>query len=136
MGSLVKSGSLRPSGNTSLNYALPVLPEARQREPWQSVLQKRVAVTDSTGDAFVKALLDSMPSTHARMALMSCLARFAGRTIYLPAPSKAARRVNVAANMIANGMSDADTANTIHDRFNVSLRTAQRDVKAARQMST
>lgn len=89
---------------------------------------------ESPGD-FVSDLLEAMPTPQARMALMSRLAKHAGRTIYLPVQSKADRRIHAAARMLENDMTDADACTAIKDRFGVSVRTAQRDVKAARKMS-
>lgn len=90
----------------------------------------------SPGEAFVADLLAAMPSPQARLLLAARLARYAGRTVYLPAQSKAERRIRAAQNMLASGdMSDADITNTLHERFGVSVRQAQRDVSAARKMS-
>lgn len=90
----------------------------------------------SPGERFVQDLLDAMPSPASRLRLLARIARYAGQTIYLPAPSKADRRIQAAANMLQNGMAAGDIAAAIHDRFGVCLRSAQRDVKSARKMST
>lgn len=89
----------------------------------------------TAGEAFVADLLDAMPTPEARMRLTARLAKYAGATIYLPAESKAGRRINAARNMLDNCMPPADVANALRERFSVSGRQAQRDVNAARQMS-
>lgn len=88
------------------------------------------------GEAFVAALLDAMPTPQARMLLTARLAQYSGQTIYIPSPSKSARRTIAARHMINSGdMTDAEIATALHERFRVSLRQAQRDVSRARQMS-
>ena len=88
----------------------------------------------STGDAFTRDLIDAMPTAQARMVCISVLARYAGALIYLPTESKSKRRARVASHAMNNGVSDADVATMLRERFNVSARTALRDVKAVRQM--
>jgi hypothetical protein len=82
---------------------------------------------------FVDELVAAMPTPQAKLLLIARLVKYAGMTIYIPTESKKARRVRAAANMRANGMSAADAANAIIERFGVALRTAQRDVEAARK---
>lgn len=84
---------------------------------------------------FVLDLLNSMPSTGAKMACTTVLYRWAGNTVYIPAESRADRRRRAAMNMLANGMPTPDVARAISDRFNVTQRTAYRDVEIARKMS-
>jgi len=86
-------------------------------------------------NSFADELIAAMPSPHARLVLVATLAKYAGMTVYIPADSKRDRRVRAAQNMLTNGMSDADTAAAIAERFRVSQRTAQRDVQTARKLS-
>ena len=87
------------------------------------------------GERFCRRLIDSMPNPQARTIIVMELAKWAGKTLYLPAVKRGDRRQAAVANMLENGMSDAEAANAIHERFSVGLRTAQRDVKTVRQMS-
>lgn len=84
---------------------------------------------------FVTDLLDAMPTLHAKMACTTVLYRWQGTTVYIPAESRAERRRRAAGNMLGNGMPTPDVAVAIRDRFNVSQRTAYRDVEMARKMS-
>ena len=85
--------------------------------------------------SFVDDLNAAMPTPQAKLLLIACLAKYAGQTIYIPTEPKQDRRVRAAANMLANSMSSADIAAAIVQRFNVSHRTAERDVKTARSLS-
>ena len=91
------------------------------------------------GEAFARALIDAMPTPQARTMCVMVLSRWAGRSIYLPAADRGERRRQAAGNMLANGMSPADAALALHQRFGVSLRQGQRDVASCdtspRQMS-
>ena len=87
------------------------------------------------GERFCRRLIDSMPNPQARTIIVMELAKWAGKTLYLPAVKRGDRRKSIAANMLENGMNEAEAAIAIHERFGVGLRTAQRDVKSARQMS-
>lgn len=89
----------------------------------------------SPGEAFVQHLLAAMPGPEARLRLAAALAAYEGCTIYLPAGSKAARRIRAATNMLANGMTGTEAAEAIRKRFGVSRRTSERDVRSARKMS-
>lgn len=89
----------------------------------------------SAGEDFCLDLLDAMPTPQARMLLAARLAKYAGCTVYIPADQKSARRIQAARRMLENGMAPADVAEAIRARFQVSVRTAQRDVTAARQTS-
>jgi hypothetical protein len=88
------------------------------------------------GERFCRRLIDSMPDPRSRAVLIMELAKWGGKTLYLPAgPKRSARRVSAARNMVGNGMSDAEAALALHERFGISLRQAQRDVESSRQMS-
>jgi Mor family transcriptional regulator len=89
----------------------------------------------SLTDQFTQELIEAMPDPRSRVIVLSVLARWAGSSLYLPTPSKAARRSQSAANMLANGMTCADAANVLRQRFNVAQRTAERYVKRAGQLS-
>lgn len=84
---------------------------------------------------FMQALLDAMPTPHARMVAVAVLSRYAGESVYLPVSGKAGRRAQAAANMLANGVAPTDIAHALRERFGISARTAFRDVKLARKMS-
>jgi len=88
-----------------------------------------------SGEAFCMDLLDAMPTPQARMLLASRLAKYAGCTVYIPADSKTERRIQAARRMLDNGMAPCAITDAIRTRFQVSMRTAQRDVGAARKMS-
>lgn len=89
----------------------------------------------SLGMQFVDDLMAEMPTPLAKLRLASALAKYEGFTIYLPMRSKSERRIGAAINMLENGMSPAEAAAAIKARFAVSIRTATRDVTAARKMS-
>ncbi|MBP5986912.1 MAG: hypothetical protein KA538_06965 [Azonexus sp.] len=86
-------------------------------------------------NSFVDELHAAMPTPQAQLLLVACLAKYAGQTIYIPTEPKQARRVRAATNMLANGMRPADISAAIVCRFNVSQRTAERDVQNARNFS-
>jgi hypothetical protein len=86
----------------------------------------------SVADTFQRELIDAAPTPQARLAVISVLAKYAGATLYLPIPPKSARRVAAARHALGNGMSDADVANVLRQRFNISARQALRDVTAAK----
>ena len=86
-------------------------------------------------ERFCRALIDAMPTPEARSKCVMELAKFAGKTIYLPAQHRGTRRQDAARHMLKNGMAPADIALAIHERYGVTLRTAQRDVKTAGAMS-
>jgi hypothetical protein len=86
----------------------------------------------SVADAFCRDLIDAMPSTGAQMLCLAVLDRYAGGTVYLPCGSKAPRRRRAARHALDNGMGDADVAAMLRKRFGVSVRTALRDVRAAK----
>ncbi len=89
----------------------------------------------SAGEDFIHDLLDAMPTPHAQMLLAARLAKYAGCTVYIPADSKAERRIQAARRMLENHMAPAEISEAIRARFQVSVRTAQRDGNAARKMS-
>ena len=63
------------------------------------------------------------------------LRKWAGYSIYIPRLKAKSRRADAARNMLDNGMSVADAARAICERFSVTMRTAQRDVSDSRKMS-
>ena len=69
------------------------------------------------------------------MVCLAVLNKWAGEQIYLPTQSQGPRRAQAASNMLAEGMTDADIAQALRRRFNISARTAWRDVQDARKMS-
>lgn len=89
-----------------------------------------------SAEGFIADLLASMPTPEARLRACACLAKYSGLTIYLPVEPKKDRRVRAAANMLRNQMAESDSAAAIVERYNVSVRTAQRDVAEARKMSS
>ena len=86
-------------------------------------------------NSFITELHSVMPNPFARLKLVALLAKYAGQTIYIPTESKQDRRIRAAGNMLANGMCSAEIAGAIVTRFNVSKRTAERDVISARNLS-
>jgi len=86
-----------------------------------------------SSDAFGRGLLAAMPDTRARMACLRVLARHAGETLHIPTPSGRALRVRRARALLDAGWTVADAVGSVQARFGVSLRSAQRDVKAAGQ---
>lgn len=89
----------------------------------------------TTSNAFIRDLVDNMPTPNAKLAVVSVLAKWSGQTVYLPMDSKAKRRQRAAEHMLVNGMAPAAVADALRQRFGISLRTAQRDVSSARHMS-
>lgn len=83
------------------------------------------------GEVFCRTLIDAMPDAQARVILVMQLGRFSGKTIYLPAQKKNKRRAEVASSLLKNEMTSAEAALIIHERFGVTMRQAQRDVKQA-----
>jgi hypothetical protein len=83
---------------------------------------------------FVDDLLSAMPTPQARMMAVATLSKYAGESVYIPAASKRARRVQAACNMLASGMSPTDAAAAIAARFQVSRRSAERDISAAKNV--
>jgi hypothetical protein len=83
------------------------------------------------GEQFCRRLIDAMPTLQSRTILLMELGRWSGKTIYLPAAKRNKRRVDVARNLLENSMTSAEAALIIHERFGVTMRQAQRDVKAA-----
>lgn len=90
----------------------------------------------SPGEQFIQDVLEGLGTPAARMAFLSRVAKYSGRAIYIPASSKAARRVQAAVRMLENLMPEREIAVAIHDRFGVTERQARRDIKTARQAST
>jgi Mor family transcriptional regulator len=86
----------------------------------------------SAGEAFQRELIDSMPSPHSKLVAIAVCAKWAGASIYLPAGSKAARRVAAATHALRNGMSPADVTALLRVRYGISARQASRDVRKAK----
>jgi hypothetical protein len=86
----------------------------------------------SLADTFQRELIDAAPTPQARLAVISVLAKYAGATLYLPTQPKSTRRVAAARHALGNGMSDADVASILRERYGISSRQAGRDVKAAK----
>lgn len=82
---------------------------------------------------FVDDLYQALPEGRARLALGAVLAKYAGCSVYLPADKKRDRRIRAAEHMLAGGMAPSDIASALRQRFQVSERTAQRDVSIARK---
>ena len=83
---------------------------------------------------FAEELLSAMRTPEARLAALTTLARWAGRTIYLPSESRARKRERAAVHMLQNGMLGADAVQALRERFGVCQRTAWSDVKAAKKI--
>ncbi len=83
---------------------------------------------------FERALLTAIPDPRSRLAAIAVLARFRGKSVYLPTPGKKERRQQAAANMLRT-MAPAEVADVLRERWNISERTARRDVKEARTKS-
>lgn len=81
------------------------------------------------GEIFMRRLIDCMPSPEARMVCVMELGRWQGKTLYIPTEKRGERRRKAALNMLDQGKSPADAALIIHERYGVSLRQAQRDIK-------
>lgn len=87
------------------------------------------------GELFCRTLIDKMPTQQAQTILVMELRKWAGKTIYLPATKHGKRRAEIARNLLDNGKTSAEAALILHERFGVTLRTAQRDVRTACKMS-
>ena len=87
-------------------------------------------MTVRSGRAFVDELMRALPSS-AHPPARRVLARYRGRSLYLPRDRRAAR-VEAAATMLRFGVSPGDATTALQERFGVSLATAKRDVRAAR----
>ena len=68
------------------------------------------------GERFCRRLIDSMPNPHARTIIVMELAKWAGKTLYLPAVKRGDRRKSIAASMLENGMNDAEAALCVFQR--------------------
>lgn len=84
---------------------------------------------------FVDELMTALPEGKAQMVAVAILARYGGETVYIPKQGHKARRIQAAVNMLENGMLPRDVVKTLRTRFQVTAKTAQRDVKEAKQMS-
>jgi hypothetical protein len=87
------------------------------------------------GEKFCRALLNSLPNPEARTRLLMELAKWSGKTLYIPAVRRNKRRVQVARSLLENDRNAAEAALIIHERFGVTMRQAQRDVKQASDKS-
>lgn len=87
------------------------------------------------GERFCRALVDSAPNAQARTLLLMELAKWSGKTIYLPCSKRNKRRIEVAVSLLENERTPAEAALIIHERFGVTMRQAQRDVKTAGLLS-
>lgn len=87
-------------------------------------------------DAFIDDLIRAVVTPQARLGVLACMAKYAGQSIYIPVESKLDRRIKAAGNMLRNGMEPAEVATALVTRFGISLRTAQRNVTAARKLSS
>jgi len=83
------------------------------------------------GEVFCRTLIDAMPDAQARVICVMQLGKWSGKTIYLPAQKKNKRRVEAASSLLENDRTPAEAALIIHERFGVTMRQAQRDVKQA-----
>lgn len=88
------------------------------------------------GEKFCRRLIDAMPTPQARMICTMELSKWAGKTLYLPTTKRGKRRVDAARNLLDNEKSRAEAALIIHERFGITLRQAQRDVKTAADKSS
>ena len=84
---------------------------------------------------FIDALLNAMPTAHSRMVCVAVLSRYAGESVYIPAQSKAERRLKAATNMLENKAVEVDVVHILRERFQISARTAWRDLERAKKLS-
>ena len=66
------------------------------------------------GERFCRALVDSSPTAQARTLLLMELAKWAGKTIYLPRSKRNKRRAEAARNLLDNNQTPAAAALIIH----------------------
>lgn len=85
---------------------------------------------------FERSLLDAISEPRSRLALISVLARFRGQTIYLPTERTGVRRQRQALNMLKQQMPGDEIVHALCIRWNISERTARRDVERARGQIT
>ncbi len=83
---------------------------------------------------FERSLLEAICDPRSRAAAVAVLERWRGMSIYLPFRPKNSRRQQAAARMLENGMTAADIADTLRQRFGISDRQARRDIAAARPL--
>jgi len=89
-----------------------------------------------SGREFCAALLDAVRDDPvARVCLLARFAEWGGQSVYLPVMSDADARVSVARKLLASRMTPGEAAEALRKRFGCSLRTAQRSVKAAKNLS-
>jgi hypothetical protein len=131
-GMLLHGSSHRRKNARKNRRALKVIREKKQSGLHLACMKNTIKPTFkmTLAERFCHSLIDAMPTPQARMICVMELGRWAGKCIYLPAEKRAERRKKAARNMLDEGsMSPADIALAIHERFSVSLRTAQRDVR-------
>lgn len=83
---------------------------------------------NNQGEQFCQRLINVLPTPEARIACITMLEQYAGRTIYLPLQKKAEARKVEARRLIESGMLRADVALAIQEKYSVSYRTASRDL--------
>ena len=84
---------------------------------------------------FEADLLAAIPDPRSRVNVIATLERWRGMSIYLRSRPEKFRRIQAAANMLANGMDGPEIADALRKRFRISDRTARRDVQRARGQS-
>ncbi len=84
------------------------------------------------GRDFERDLLDSISDPRSKVATIATLERWRGRSIYLPARPRNARRQQAALRMLENHMEPGEIAEALQQRFNISDRQARRDIAIAR----
>lgn len=89
----------------------------------------------SDGQVFVDSILSRIKSPFDRAQVITLLQQYAGTSVYLPVTSMAERRMSVARNMLNDCLPASEVVEALRVRFQVSKRTAQRDVQKARKMS-
>lgn len=89
----------------------------------------------SQADLFVLDLLDcARDHPIVRLRILAKLAAWGGQTVYLPVESAAEARKATAKKMLAGGMSNAEAVEALRKRFGCSRRTAERTIKAVRNL--
>lgn len=87
------------------------------------------------GEYFVKEILDAINSPFDKVKVSSILSMHSGESIYIPVLSSSLRRVDVAEKMLGS-YSNAEIVEALRHRFQISKRTAQKDVQKARKSSS
>lgn len=84
---------------------------------------------------FVDELVSSVRDPESNIRVASLLAKYAGQVIYIPVLPKKRRRIRAAEHMLANHVPPGDVVRNLVARFQVSTRTAERDVRDAKEMA-